>query len=399
METSATSLLRDVKDPRPMIVASSAMRDLLEFARRVAAGDAKVLITGETGVGKDVLASHIHRNSRRRQAEYVAVNCAGVTESLLESELFGHVKGSFTGAFKDKIGKVLLANGGTLFLDEVGEMSLRMQALLLRFLENGEIQPVGSDATRKVDVRIIAATNRDLAELVRAGQFREDLLYRLQVIHLHVPALRERRADIRAIGMSFIAASKRRVTITEEAWKVLERYRWPGNVRELQNVIEQLVWRSSLNGPIDVKDLPPAITVAGSTLLPARERRRQLADELYNALVNGGYSFWDHIHPLFIERDLTRHDIRQLVRRGLSVTRGSYRGVLQLFGIPPEDYKRFMNFLATHDCRAEFREFRNATEENPARARTPLLTLPPLPEAKVPGQQSDSEKSSEKVAS
>jgi transcriptional regulator with PAS, ATPase and Fis domain len=399
METSATSLLRDVTDPRPMIVASSAMRDLLEFARRVAAGDAKVLITGETGVGKDVLASHIHRNSRRRQAEYVAVNCAGVTESLLESELFGHVKGSFTGAFKDKIGKVLLANGGTLFLDEVGEMSLRMQALLLRFLENGEIQPVGSDATRKVDVRIIAATNRDLAELVRAGQFREDLLYRLQVIHLHVPALRERRADIRAIGMSFIAASKRRVTITEEAWKVLERYRWPGNVRELQNVIEQLVWRSSLNGPIDVKDLPPAITVAGSTLLPARERRRQLADELYNALVNGGYSFWDHIHPLFIERDLTRHDIRQLVRRGLSVTRGSYRGVLQLFGIPPEDYKRFMNFLATHDCRAEFREFRNATEENPARARTPLLTLPPLPEAKVPGQQSDSEKSSEKVAS
>ena len=399
METSATSSLRDVKDPRPLIVASSAMRDLLEFARRVAAGDAKVLITGETGVGKDVLASHIHRNSRRRQAEYVAVNCAGVTESLLESELFGHVKGSFTGAFKDKVGKVLLANGGTLFLDEVGEMSLRMQALLLRFLENGEIQPVGSDATRKVDVRIIAATNRDLAELVRAGQFREDLLYRLQVIHLHVPALRERREDIRAIGMSFIAAAKRRVTITEEAWKALERYRWPGNVRELQNVIEQLVWRSSLNGPIDVKDLPPAITVAGSTLLPARERRRQLADELFNALVKGGYSFWDHIHPLFIERDLTRHDIRQLVRRGLSVTRGSYRGVLQLFGIPPEDYKRFMNFLATHDCRAEFREFRNATEENPARPRTPLLALPPLPEAKVPGQQSDSEKSSEKVAS
>ena len=382
-----------------MIVASSAMKELLDMARRVAAGDAKVLITGETGVGKDVLASHIHRNSRRRQAEYVAVNCAGVTESLLESELFGHVKGSFTGAFRDKVGKVLLANGGTLFLDEVGEMSLRMQALLLRFLENGEIQPVGSDATRKVDVRIIAATNRDLVELVRAGQFREDLLYRLQVIHLHVPALRERRADIRPIGMSFIAASNRRVTITEDAWKALERYRWPGNVRELQNVIEQLVWRSSMNGPIDLKDLPPAITVAGSSLLPSRERRRQLADELYHALVNGGYSFWDHIHPLFIERDITRHDIRQLVRRGLSVTRGSYRGVLQLFGIPPEDYKRFMNFLATHDCRAEFREFRNATEDNPARVRTPLLTLPPLPEPTTPRQEPDSGKSSEKVAS
>jgi transcriptional regulator with PAS, ATPase and Fis domain len=396
METSVISSARDGKDSRPFIVASSAMRELFEMARKVADGDAKVLITGETGVGKDVLANHIHRNSRRRQGEYVAVNCAGVTESLLESELFGHVKGSFTGAFRDKVGKVLLANGGTLFLDEVGEMSLRMQALLLRFLENGEIQPVGSDAVRKVDVRIIAATNRDLAELVRVGQFREDLLYRLQVIHLHVPALRERRADIRAIGMSFIAASKRRVTITEEAWKALERYRWPGNVRELQNVIEQVIWRSSLNGPIDVKDLPPAITVAGSSLLPSRERRRQLADELYQALVHGGYSFWDHIHPLFIERDITRHDIRQLVRRGLSVTRGSYRGVLQLFGIPPEDYKRFMNFLATHDCRAEFREFRNATEDTPARVRTPLLTLPPLPESKAPEKQSDSD---QKVAS
>jgi len=399
METSATSSLRDVNESRPFIVGSTAMRELLELARRVAAGDAKVLITGETGVGKDVLANHIHRNSRRRQGEYVAVNCAGVAESLLESELFGHVKGSFTGAFRDKVGKVLLANGGTLFLDEVGEMSLRMQALLLRFLENGEIQPVGSDASRKVDVRIIAATNRDLTELVRSGQFREDLLYRLQVIHLHVPPLRERRADIRAIATSFITASKRRVTITEEAWKLLERYRWPGNVRELQNVIEQLMWRSSIDCPIDVKDLPPAITVAGSSLLPARERRRQLADELYHALVEGGYSFWDHVHPLFIERDITRHDIRQLVRRGLSVTRGSYRGVLQLFGIPPGDYKRFMNFLATHDCRAEFREYRNVTEPAPARVRTALLTLPPLPEPKAPGQPSDTDKSSDKLAS
>jgi transcriptional regulator with PAS, ATPase and Fis domain len=398
METPASSSLRRVANSRSLIVASPAMRELLEFAHRAASGDAKVLITGETGVGKDVLASHIHHNSRRRQAEYVAVNCAGLTESLLESELFGHVKGSFTGAFRDKVGKVLLANGGTLFLDEVGEMSLRMQALLLRFLENGEIQPVGSDTTRKVDVRIIAATNRELPELVRAGQFREDLFYRLQVIHLHVPPLRERRADIRAIGMSFLASARRPVTITEEAWKALERYRWPGNVRELQNVIEQLMWRASVDGSIDVNDLPRSITASGSSLLPARERRRQLADELYQALVNGGYSFWDHIHPLFIERDITRHDIRQLVRRGLSVTRGSYRGVLQLFGIPPEDYKRFMNFLATHDCRAEFREFRNATEETPAAVRTPLLKLPPLPERTAPGQP-DSDNSNERAAS
>src|SRR4030095_9316087 len=139
MERRGASALRDTES-RPLIVASPAMRELLEFAHRAASGDAKVLITGETGVGKDVLASHIHQNSRRRQAEYVAVNCAGLTESLLESELFGHVKGSFTGAFRDKVGKVLLANGGTLFLDEVGEMSLRMQALLFGFLQNGALQ-------------------------------------------------------------------------------------------------------------------------------------------------------------------------------------------------------------------------------------------------------------------
>jgi DNA-binding NtrC family response regulator len=375
------------------------MLELLEFAERVAAGEAKVLITGETGVGKDVVAGHIHRNSPRRDAEYVAVNCAGVTESLLESELFGHVKGSFTGAFRDKVGKVLLAHGGTLFLDEVGEMSLRMQALLLRFLENGEIQAVGSDTTRKVDVRIIAATNRDLAELVRSGQFREDLLYRLQVIHLHLPALRDRRPDIRPLAMHFIEGSKRHVSLTEEAWKALERYRWPGNVRELQNIVEQLVWRSSPEGCIDIKDLPRAITAAGSALLPPRERRRQLADELYQAIVTGGYSFWEHIHPLFIERDITRHDIRQLVRRGLSVTRGSYRGLLQLFGMPPQDYKRFMNFLATHDCRAEFREFRNGRGEAPAAVRTPLSLLPALPQPRVPGEGTRAEAASDKVAS
>ena len=153
------------------------MTELLAMAARAAESPAKVLITGESGVGKDVVARYIHSHSSRRLAPFVAVNCAGVTETLLESELFGHVKGSFTGAYRDKRGKLQLAHRGTLFLDEVGEMSLRMQALLLRFLENGEIQAVGSDQSQaRVDVRVIAATNRNLNELVAAGQFREDLL-------------------------------------------------------------------------------------------------------------------------------------------------------------------------------------------------------------------------------
>src|SRR5262245_64478629 len=220
------------------IVASPQMVDLLKLADRAAASDAKVLITGESGVGKDVLARHVHCHSTRRHAEFVAVNCAGVTETLLESELFGHVKGSFTGAYRDKIGKLRLAHRGTLFLDEVGEMSLRMQALLLRFLENGEIQAVGSDAAHAtVDVRVIAATNRNLADMVASGTFREDLLYRLRVIHLHVPSLRERAADIRPLAMHFFARSGRLVTLTDQAWQALERYKWPGNVRDRKSVV------------------------------------------------------------------------------------------------------------------------------------------------------------------
>src|SRR5436309_2029096 len=169
--TSLPARLKSSQGAPDIVVANAHMRELLRLAERAAASPAKVLITGESGTGKDLIARYVHVNSSRRNGEYVAVNCAGVTESLLESELFGHVKGSFTGAYRDKLGTLQRAHGGTLFLDEVGEMSLRMQALLLRFLENGEIQAVGADASRiTADVRVIAATNRNLSEMVSAGQ-------------------------------------------------------------------------------------------------------------------------------------------------------------------------------------------------------------------------------------
>jgi transcriptional regulator with PAS, ATPase and Fis domain len=362
-----------------VIVASAHMRELLQFAERAAESDAKVLITGESGTGKDVLARYVHFNSTRRNGEYVAVNCAGVSESLLESELFGHVKGSFTGAYRDKIGKLQLAHRGTLFLDEVGEMSLRMQATLLRFLENGEIQAVGADQARAaVDVRVIAATNRNLPEAVAAGHFREDLLYRLRVIHLHVPPLRERKEEVRPLANAFIKKFGRDVEFTDEAWQALQRYRWPGNIRELQNVIEQMVWMAQPGTPAGIGVVPQAVRLSTQALLPARERRRQVADDLYKALVTGEHSFWDHIYPIFLSRDITRHDIRELVRRGLSVTRGSYRGLLELFKMPPEDYKRFMNFLTTHKCRADFREFRSPSAEVSSAPRVVRAPLPQL---------------------
>jgi len=360
----------------PFIVASAPMEALIEAADRAALSDGKVLITGESGVGKDLIARRIHSRSRRSNLAFVAVNCAGLTESLLESELFGHVKGSFTGAYRDKLGKLQTAHRGTIFLDEVGEMSPRMQAMLLRFLENGEIQAVGSDSRQAtVDVRVIAATNRHLPDLIAAGQFREDLLYRLRVIHLEVPPLRLRKDEIPVLVNHFISRTHRRATFTAEAMEALCRYRWPGNVRELQNIVEQAMWLSH-GDLVDVAQLPELIRVPAQPVRPTRERRVQVADELYSALVNGGYSFWDHVYPLFLSRDITRHDMRELVRKGLSTTRGNYRQLLKLFGMANQDYKRFLNFLAAHDCGADFRAFRHGTAEP---QRPPRLILPPLP--------------------
>jgi DNA-binding NtrC family response regulator len=360
----------------PVIVAASpAMLEVLAIARRAGMGESKVLVTGESGVGKDLIARTVHMNSPRANGPFVAVNCAGLTETLLESELFGHVKGSFTGAYRDKPGKLQMAHRGTLFLDEVGEMSLRMQALLLRFLETGEIQSVGAhQASTVANVRVVAATNRNLAERVAAGEFREDLLYRLRVIHIHVPPLRERREDVSVLVDHLLKRSKRDVKISDEAMQVLQRYRWPGNVRELQNVVEQAIWFAERN-MIDVGHLPRGVRTANETLLPTRERRRQVADDLYDALVSGGYSFWEHIHPIFLARDITRHDIRELVVRGLRTTHGNYRALLRLFGIAHQDYKRFHNFLMTHGCKVDYRAFRQGSPE-PARA--PRLLLPPL---------------------
>jgi DNA-binding NtrC family response regulator len=360
----------------PFIVASAPMAALIEAADRAAFSDGKVLITGESGVGKDLIARRIHAQSRRAGLAFVPVNCAGLTESLLESELFGHVKGSFTGAYRDKLGKLQTAHRGTIFLDEVGEMSLRMQAMLLRFLESGEIQAVGSDSRQAtVDVRVIAATNRNLPDLIAAGQFREDLLYRLRVIHLEVPPLRQRRDEIPVLVNHFIARTHRRASFTPDAMEALCRYRWPGNVRELQNIVEQAMWLSR-GDLVDIGQLPEILRVPPQPVRPTRERRVQVADELYAALVNGGYSFWDHIYPLFLSRDITRHDMRELIRKGLSTTRGNYRALLKLFGMSAPDYKRFLNFLAAHDCGADFRAFRHGTAEP---QRPPRLILPPLP--------------------
>ncbi len=228
-----------------MIGRSGAMRDIYKTIGLVASSEASVLITGETGTGKELVANIIHQNSGRK-GSFIPVNCAALPESLIESELFGHEKGSFTGAMAQRKGRFELANKGTIFLDEVGEISLPVQKKLLRVLQESEIERVGGAGAFKVDVRVIAATNRDLLEEVRKGNFREDLYYRLNVVNLHMPPLRERRGDIALLVEHFQNKYRYKPTaqptrISEEAMQRLEEYDWPGNVRQLENEIERAV--------------------------------------------------------------------------------------------------------------------------------------------------------------
>ncbi|MBF0614326.1 MAG: sigma-54-dependent Fis family transcriptional regulator [Magnetococcales bacterium] len=229
-----------------MMGRSPPFQAVLRAARLVAVTGATVLIQGESGVGKELLARVIHDTSPRAKGPFVPVNCAALTESLVESELFGHLKGAFTGAATDRMGRIAAAQGGTLFLDEIGDMPMAIQAKILRFLENGECQPVGCEMPRRVDARVVAATNRDLASLVAANRFRQDLFYRLQVVPLVLPPLRERGQDVELLAHAFVDAFAQRHGVrapqfSREAQELMRHYTWPGNIRELRNLCERAV--------------------------------------------------------------------------------------------------------------------------------------------------------------
>jgi transcriptional regulator with PAS, ATPase and Fis domain len=367
--------------PPLLLGDSSEMERLREDVRAAARSDAKVLIVGETGVGKEIVARMIHESGRRRSRSFVTINCAGLPDSLLESELFGHVRGSFTGAYRDKPGLAAMADNGTLFLDELGEMSLRMQALLLRFAETGEIQRVGSDRVEgRVNVRIVAATNRNLQERIASGDFREDLYYRLNVLRLAIPPLRERGGDVAILLAHYLAESARvhRVELprlSDAAQDILTSYRWPGNVRELKNVVERVVVRHS-GGEIAPEHLPSeimdAITFGRGTIGPtisAPPEAKSRVEVLWEQMTVEGQSFWTAVYPAFIDRELTKTDLRQLIKAGLQRTQGSYRKLVELFRMAPGDYKRFLAFLYQHDCHLPFHGFREPRAEEPAGVR------------------------------
>jgi two-component system response regulator AtoC len=270
-ESGAPAASAEPGQPQIALVGESdALRAVIDMVERIAGSGSTVLITGESGTGKEVVARLLHYSSPRVGQPFVAVNCGAIPETLIESELFGHVKGAFTGAVEARQGRFAQADGGTLFLDEIGELALPLQVRLLRVLQERVITPVGDSRIRAVDVRIIAATNRDLEAMVKAGRFRQDLFYRLEVLPVRLPALRERREDIPLLAAHFLESTNQRlgrqVAISEEALTIMRLYDWPGNVREMENLFERLVVLSR-GEAIVASDLPERMRAGSATPL------------------------------------------------------------------------------------------------------------------------------------
>lgn len=321
LEGENERLQKEILIEHQMVGESGALRSVYQFIRKVAPTNSKVLIRGESGTGKELTAHAIHLNSSRARKPFLAINCATLVENLVESELFGHERGAFTGAIAQKLGKLEIADGGTLFLDEVGELTAPIQVKLLRVLENGEFERVGGKRSIKVDVRIIAATNRDLEAAIKAGSFREDLYYRLNVVAVVMPALRERRDDIPLLASFFVAKyskeCKRRVTgISAEARGLLKAYDWPGNVRELENVIERAVVLGETDR-IGPEDLPEALLEGVST---------------------------DNSSPLNYYEAI-KEAKKQLIIKALKQAESNYTEAARLLGVHPNNLHRLIRSL------------------------------------------------------
>ncbi len=316
-------LKADANEDHQMIGESAAARELFRVIARLARADTTVLITGETGTGKELVARALHCGSSRASAPFVAVNCAALTEHLLESELFGHEKGAFTGAVAQKKGKFEIADSGTLFLDEIGELAPSLQAKLLRVLQEREFERVGGTRTLKANVRIIAATNRDLTERIKSGTFRDDLFYRLHVVNVRVPPLRERKEDIALLASHFLEHLQRHCptgvrAISSEAFRCLEQYDWPGNIRELENAVERAFVLASTD-TILPEDLPEQILDS--------------ADSASAALPPGGF------------QDSLKEQKRQLISAALEASGGNYTEAARKLGLHPNSLHRLIRNL------------------------------------------------------
>jgi two-component system, NtrC family, nitrogen regulation response regulator NtrX len=312
-----TRLRQTIESRYEIVGRSYAIKALLDKIEKVAPSPARVLITGENGTGKELVARAVHRLSPRASGPFIEVNCAAIPSELIESELFGHMKGSFTGAVQDRAGKFELANGGTLFLDEIGDMSLAAQAKVLRVLEDSVVTRIGGSKPISVDVRVIAATNKELEQEIAEGRFREDLFYRLNVLPVQLPPLRERREDIPLLVQHFLQrlatdSGRGAMTVSQEAMRRLMAYRWPGNVRQLENTVERALAFSQGRTNIDIQDLAPEI-----------QNQAAVAEGSETWLPEDGIDFERYIEGIELS----------LIKRSLERTRGNKRQAARLLNL------------------------------------------------------------------
>lgn len=356
----------------------AALIATLARAARFAAAAAPCLVTGETGSGKELFARAMYLLSARVRQPYLVVNCAQYHDGqLMASELFGHRRGAFTGATNDHRGVFEEAHGGVVFLDEVGELSLPAQAMLLRVLGEGEIVPVGTTQTRHVDVRVIAATSRELGPMVAGGRFRADLYYRLRHLHVRVPALRERGDDWQLVLQHYLdrlsARNGSRKLFSRHALGALRTYQWPGNVRELRSLVETGYCLSDgptievehIAGALEASALeraardaqwerivfPEASIPVADVRLPRADAGHGAAHDVYERLAHGDGTFWELVQRPYLARELSRAEVRRIIERGLVATRGSYKRLLAVFGMEAAEYLKFMDFLRHHDLK------------------------------------------------
>jgi DNA-binding NtrC family response regulator len=341
--------------PLPVLIGHSPafcrMRDHLQ---RVAADEGQVLIVGPPGAGRTLVARALHEASGRATETFASVSCRDEPETLLEIELFGCAKGSVVGATTDRFGALDLAHRGTLVIEDIDHMSLRLQSLLVGFLASGDYRGIGALGPTLADVRVVATTSVRLPELVARGSFRDDLWGHLGAQTLEVPALADRRDDVPVLADYF--ARQRRtelglpgVTFSPAALGALMDFSWPGNVRELRGVVERLAMAVA-GDEVGPEALPVGIRPRRLTRAKTPVRPRSMGDELFVRLVARGESFWSCVYPLFMQREITRADVRELVRRGLDVARGNHETLIRLFNMPQSDQKKFDSFLKKYDC-------------------------------------------------
>jgi DNA-binding NtrC family response regulator len=333
-----------------------------------------VLICGETGTGKELIARTLHRNSSRASADFVALDCGSLSDTLFESELFGYRKGAFTGATESRPGLIESANGGVLFLDEISNLPLRLQPKLLRVLQEREVRRIGELLQRKLDIRVIAATNKDLQKEMQKGRFRRDLYYRLRVAEIRVPPLKERREDVPLLIDWFLAriiqGRGQTKHFSAEALDRLINYGYPGNVRQLMYLVESAYYAAP-GRLIEVAHLHPEVLgEVDNGLLEPREKARKLFD-----LLRHGESTFEHaVKRPFLKRVLTSQTVRQVIGLALRETSGRYRSAFRILRIPDKDYAVMMLFLKRHHCFVDFRPFRRTIPDDSG-GGTPILPL------------------------